>query len=119
MVLVDTSVWIDHLRNFTPDLVHLLESEEVLTHPYILGELACGTLQNRQDLLSNLGKLPTVPVASDAEVLELIESNALMGRGVGYLDMHLLASLRLAVDVSLWTRDKRLSQLASELSAAH
>jgi predicted nucleic acid-binding protein len=104
MVLVDTSVWIDHLRNSTPDLVRLLESEEVLTHPFIIGELACGRLQNR---------------ASDAEVLALIEKNALMGKGAGYLDMHLLASLRLAVDARLWTRDKRLAQLAEELSVLH
>ena len=119
MVLVDTSVWIDHLRKNVPELIHLLESEEVLTHPFIIGELACGTLQKRQDVLYNLGKLPRVPVASDSEVLALIEQNALMGRGAGYLDMHLLASARLVDNIRLWTRDKRLAQLASDLSAMH
>lgn len=119
MVLVDTSIWVDHLRRSASELVHLLESEEVLTHPFIIGELACGTLRDRQDLLYNMGKLPRVPAASDSEVLALIEQSGLMGTGVGYLDMHLLASVRLAPEVRLWTRDKRLGELAERLSVVH
>lgn len=119
MVLVDTSVWIDHLREPVSELVRLLESEQVLTHPFIIGELACGTLRNRQKLLYNMGRLPCVPAANDEEVLALIEFSGLMGKGVGYLDMHLLASVRLVAEVRLWTRDKKLARLAGLLSVTH
>jgi predicted nucleic acid-binding protein len=119
MVLVDTSIWINHLRKPMPELVQLLELEEVLTHPCVIGELACGTLANRRALLYNLSHLPHVPAATDAEVLEFIERRGLMGAGVGYLDMHLLTSTCLALDVRLWTRDKKLAALADQLAVTH
>lgn len=116
MVLVDTSVWIDHLRDADTGLGQLLEAEAVLTHPFVIGELACGSLGNRRTFLYNLGKLPHVPAASHAEVMELIDRLKLMGKGVGYLDMHLLTAVCLAPGVRLWTRDKKLAKLAGELS---
>ena len=119
MVLVDTSIWIDHLRKPEPGLIHLLESEEVMIHPFIIGELACGTLQNREVLLYNLGKLPRVPLANDIEVHAMIENRGLMGKGVGYLDMHLLATVLLGQGVRLWTRDRKLAVIADELSVTH
>ena len=119
MVLVDTSIWIDHLRQPVEGLVSLLEAGQVMTHPFILGELACGTLNERQAFLYSLGRLPLVPVATDAEVLAFIESVSLMGKGVGYLDMHLLASIRLQADVSFWTRDRKLAALASDFVLTH
>jgi len=119
MVLVDTSVWINHLRKPMPELVRLLEMEEVLTHPCVIGELACGTLTNRRSVLYNFSRLPHVSAASDSEVLEFIERRGLMGTGVGYLDMHLLASTCMAMDVRLWTRDKKLAALADQLAVTH
>ncbi len=119
MVLVDTSIWIDHLRNPGSDLPRLLDADQVLTHSFVIGELACGLLANRRQFLYALSRLPRVPAATDLEVMELIERRGLMGRGVGYLDLHLLASVRLAPDVQLWTRDRQLASLADELSVVH
>ena len=119
MVLVDTSIWVDHLRKPKAELVRLLEAEAVLTHSFVIGELACGTLSNRRALLYNLSRLPHVSAASDSEVLEFIERRGFMGTGVGYLDMHLLASAYLAVGVRLWTRDKNLAALADQLAVTH
>ena len=96
MVLVDTSVWIDHLRFGNQVLVQLLETSQVLGHPHILGELALGNLKQRERLLGALRELPQIPVAADSEVLFFIDERALFGRGIGYVDAHLLASLRLA-----------------------
>ncbi len=115
MILVDTSVWIDHLRAGVPKLAAALESGQVLVHPFVIGELACGTLHNRKEVLGLLGRLPHAPVATDAEVLGFIENRALMGRGIGYLDAHLLASTLLGGTVWLWTRDRRLLHVANEL----
>lgn len=119
MILVDTSIWIDHLREGSPGLTKALEGAWVLMHPFILGELACGNLRNREVLLGLLGELPTVPRATDPEVLVFIAEHALMGRGLGYLDVHLLASVVLAGDVRLWTRDRSLHKVAVELGVAH
>lgn len=112
MILVDTSVWIDHLRAGDPDLVRLLRRNRVLAHPWVIGELALGNLSGRTDLLRLLGGLPQASVASDDEVLTLIESQHLFGRGIGYVDAHLLAATLLTPDARLWTRDRRLAAVA-------
>lgn len=115
MILADTSIWIDHLRAGVPRLAELLETGSVVSHPFVIGELACGNLRERTRILGLMGRLPASPSASDAEVLAFIEHRALMGRGIGYIDTHLLASVALARDVRLWTRDRRLSKVAAEL----
>lgn len=115
MILVDTSVWVDHLRRGVPALAALLEAGDVLLHPWIVGELACGTLRRRSEILDLLQKLPAAPVASHDEALAFIETHALMGRGIGYVDVHLLASARLHGAAQLWTRDARLAAAASDL----
>ena len=115
MILVDTSVWIDHLRASEPTLVELLESAAVATHPLVIGELAVGSLRNRAELLALLDELPRSPVASDTEVLSLIDAHRLHGQGLGVVDVHLLASTLLAPGSSLWTRDTRLRVAASSL----
>ena len=120
MILVDTSVWVDHLGSGAPALSAALDRGEVLVHPFVLGELACGNLKNRSEVLDLLGKLPAAPVASDAEALAFIEHRSLMGRGIGYIDVHLLASAALAAGTArLWTRDQRLAEVAASLKLAH
>ena len=119
MILVDTSVWIEHLRAGDDLLARLLESTQVLTHPFVIGELACGNLSNRTEILSLLADLPRAVVATDVEVLLFIEQHKLMGRGVGYIDAHLLASTALGNSARIWTRDKRLAALAVELDIAY
>jgi len=119
MILVDTSVWVDHLRDGTPALAAALEQGRVLTHPFVLGELACGNLKNRSEVLQLLGELPAAPMATDPEALDFIERRALMGRGIGYVDVHLLASVALAGTSQLWTRDKRLAAVAADLELAY
>jgi predicted nucleic acid-binding protein len=114
VILVDTSVWVDHLRKGVDELVRLLDASHVLTHPYVVGELACGNLRNRREVLTLISDLPRVAVATDEEVLFLIEQHELMGRGIGYIDAHLLAAVSLAAPARLWTRDKRLATLAFE-----
>ena len=113
MILVDTTVWVEHLRRGLPSLATLLQEGEVLIHPWVIGELACGNLRNRQQVLELLQGLPMATVASDAEVLLLIERDRLMGRGIGYVDAHLLASARLS-HCRLWTQDRRLAAVAHE-----
>ena len=119
MILVDTSVWIDHLRSGVPDLAAALGDGLVMMHPFVLGELACGNLQNRSEVLRLLGELPSAPAATDPEVLEFIGRRSLMGRGIGYIDVHLLASAALAEAGRLWTRDRRLAAVAGELELAY
>jgi len=113
VILVDTSVWVEHLRRGLPRLATLLQDGEVLIHPWVIGELACGTLRNRQEVLELLQGLPAATVASDAEVLLLIERDQLMGQGIGHVDAHLLASARLS-HCRLWTQDRRLEAVAQE-----
>ena len=113
MILVDTTVWVEHLRRGLPSLATLLQEGAVLIHPWVIGELACGNLRNRQQVLELLQGLPMATVASDAEVLLLIERDRLMGRGIGYVDAHLLASARLS-HCRLWTQDRRLAAVALE-----
>lgn len=108
MILVDTSVWIDHLRHGDVELTRLLNEGQVLTHQYVIGELALGGIQNRNAVLDALQNLPQATNASDVEVLHFIESCALFGTGIGYIDAHLLAAVRLSPGTTLWTRDKRL-----------
>ena len=118
MILVDTSVWIDHLRSGEPALATALEGGQVFMHPFVLGELACGNLKNRREVLRLLEDLPAVPTATEPEALEFIERRALMGRGIGYIDVHVLASTVLADGARLWTRDRRLAAAAEELELA-
>ena len=118
MILVDTSVWIDHLRAGDKGLQALLNTGQVLMHPFILGELACGNLRNRNEVLTLLNALPRATVANDYEVLLFIERHSLMGRGIGYIDAHLLGSVALCAPARLWTRDKRLAAIAGVLGLA-
>ncbi len=118
MILVDTSVWIDHLHEGVPELSKHLNAGEVLVHPMVIGELACGSLRNREEVLSLLSALPGAVVASHDEVLELIARENLMGRGLGFIDAHLLCATLLTPDARLWTRDKRLATVAKKLECA-
>jgi hypothetical protein len=119
MILVDTSVWVDHLRTGDEDLAAQLNGTHVLMHPFVVGELACGNLHNRESVLSLLQDLPQAPVATDAEVLFFVEQHRLMGRGIGYIDAHLLAATALANPARLWTRDRRLAATARGLDLAY
>jgi predicted nucleic acid-binding protein len=119
VILVDTSVWVEHLRSGHARLAHELGAGRVLVHPFVIGELACGTFRNRREVLALLGKLPSVAVATHAEALAFLEQRALMGRGIGFVDVHLLASTALATPARLWTRDRHLSAVARELNVAY
>jgi len=118
MVLVDTSVWVTHLRTGQPELVALLHEAQVLCHPFVIGELACGNLKNRAEILSLLQDLPSTPVVSQEECLHFIDVHRLMGKGIGFVDAHLLASCRL-VRVSLWTEDRKLKAVADGLDLSY
>ncbi len=117
MVLVDTSVWVEHLRQGTVGLEKQLQEGRVCCHPFIIGELACGNLKNRSIILSLLQALPQAIWAEHEEVMHFIENYSLMGKGLGYIDMHLLASARLT-QVPLWTLDKKLNVVVEELGLA-
>jgi predicted nucleic acid-binding protein len=118
MILVDTSVWIDHFRSSDRHLVQLLEANLVSVHPWIVGELACGNLADRANVLSLLKTMPQLHVASEDEVLFFIERHLLAGKGIGYIDAHLLAAAALG-SAQLWTRDKRLFAVAEGLGLAY
>ncbi|MCU1246917.1 MAG: ribonuclease [Acidobacteria bacterium] len=118
MILIDTSVWIDHFHSANPRLVAVLENLDVLCHPFVIGELACGQLKTRRETLDLLSDLQASVVATDDEALQLIEHRGLMGKGLGYADVHLLASVMLTEGASLWTRDKRLAAVAADLHVA-
>lgn len=115
MILVDTSVWIDHLRAGDATLTTLLEAERVLIHPFIIGELALGSMRDRQTVLDALRDLPAAAAATDDEVQRMIDVVPLHGLGIGYVDAHLLASVRLTGGSKLWTRDRRLLAAAERL----
>ena len=119
MILVDTSIWIDHLRQNNERLAQLLGTGQVLAHPYVIGELALGSMQNRNAVLGALQNIPQVPIATDDEVLHFIETNTLYGIGIGYIDAHLLAAARLSPGTMLWTRDKCLLAASTRLCLAH
>jgi len=114
MVLVDTSVWVAHLRRGHIGLEALLSEGHVVCHPFIVGELACGNLKNRSEILSLLQALPLATPAEHEEVMQFIENYSLMGKGLGYIDMHLLASAILS-RVPLWTLDRKLKQVSLKL----
>jgi predicted nucleic acid-binding protein len=116
MILVDTSIWIDHLRTNDSILIELLYSGRVYIHHLVIGEIACGNLKNRKEIISLLKDLPKIAQAKDEEVLSFIEQNELMGKGIGYIDSHLLASVVLQGDTLLWTKDVRLKKLAERMS---
>lgn len=117
MILADTSVWVDHFRKGSDVLRRALEQEEVLGHPHVVGELACGNLRNRDSILEYLAALPTATVATDAEVLACIARNRLYGTGLGYTDVHLLASA-LLTPTRLWTLDVALGREARRLGVS-
>ena len=113
-MLVDTSIWVDHLRHGHPGLVSLLQRAEVQCHPFIIGELACGSIRRRSEVVQLLRRLPSVPVAENEEVIRFVEQHRLVGRGIGWVDAHLLASVVLD-GVLVWTTDRRLATAARSL----
>lgn len=115
MILVDTSVWVDHLRNTNSTLVALLDAQFILGHHWVTGELALGGLENRDEVIGLLGSLPQAEIARDDEVLFLISREKLNGAGIGYVDAQLLAATKLTPDTTLWTVDKRLAEVAARL----
>jgi predicted nucleic acid-binding protein len=115
VIIVDTSVWIDHLKSGDAVLVDLLGTGRVLAHSFVTAELALGSLRQRRAVLESLHDLPQASVASDDEVMMLIEREQLYGLGIGYVDAHLLAAARLTSGALLWTRDRRLRQAATQL----
>jgi len=118
MILVDTSIWVSHFRSGNAHLRELLKKGEVVSHPFIIGELACGNLKNRKEILSLLQALPTTTTAGQEEVLQLIENQRLMGLSLGYVDVHLLAAALLTA-ASLWTNDRNLKEVAIRLRVAY
>ena len=118
MILVDTSIWIDHLRSGSATLAALLQNEAVCTHDFVIGELACGNLRNRAEVLGLLQSLPRLSAATEDETLFFIEQQHLMGRGIGYVDTHLLAAAVIR-NIPIWTKDKRLMAIAEEKAWAH
>lgn len=117
MTLVDTSVWVDHLRYGSSTLAELLDAAQVLSHPFVIGELALGQLRQRSQVLGLLRRLPAAPHADHQEVMSLVERQGLAGSGIGWVDAHLLASARLA-RVRLWTFDRSLDTAASAMDLA-
>ena len=115
MTIVDTSVWIDFLRTGDPDLQRMLDANQVLMHPMIVGELACGRITEREVVLNLLQRLPSAPVASHREVLTFMGTQGLMGTGIGYVDAHLLAAAALAAPTQIWTRDRALGTAGQSL----
>lgn len=118
MILVDTSVWVEHLRTGQPALRHLLDNAAVLSHPWVIGELALGQLSHRTEVLGLLGSLPAATVATAVETLRFIDGHQLFGTGISYVDAQLLAAARITPDARLWTSDKRLARAATRLDLA-
>ena len=119
-MLVDTAIWIDHLRRGNAALVALLEQAQVSVHPFVIGEVACGSLADRWEVLGSLQELPMVTVVQHEDVMDFVDKEGLMGRGLGWVDMHLLASASVSGE-RIWTRDRRLHAAASAhgLANAH
>jgi predicted nucleic acid-binding protein len=115
VILVDTSVWIDHLRNPDVKLQQLLQNDEVVTHPFVRLELALGSIATREKVLVDLALLPQAPIAELDELLSLVELRRLYGRGIGITDLHLVCSGLLDKSIAIWTRDRRLGGIAHEL----
>lgn len=118
MILVDTSVWIDHFRRGSQSLSELLHSNQILMHPMVIGELACGHFKHRDEIIDLMQNLPRINLAKHDEVMVFIETHQLMGQGLGWIDMHLLASCRLE-GCPIWTRDKRLQAMAEGLKLTY
>ena len=117
MVLVDTSIWVSHLRDGDSQLEELLNNGDVICHPFIIGELACGNLKNRTEIISLLKSLPTALLVDFEEFLFFVDQNGIYGRGIGFVDVHLLASAQIS-GATLWTADKRLKSAAGQLGLA-
>jgi predicted nucleic acid-binding protein len=115
MILADTSVWIDHLRNGNASLTHSLQNAQVVTHPFVIGELACGNLRMRQQILSLLSRLPTVTPVSHDEALHFLESRSLSGKGLGWIDVHLIAAA-VTARIPLLTLDRRLAAVHANVA---
>jgi predicted nucleic acid-binding protein len=118
MILVDTSIWVDHLRSHQPRLAALLDNTAVLGHAWVTGELALGSMTQRDVILGLLANLPQAVVATPDELLTMVRVHRLHGLGIGYVDAQLLASTLLTADATLWTRDRRLTRIAAELGVA-
>ena len=118
MVLVDTSVWIDHFRNENDRLVKLLNNGEVFSHPFIIGEIACGKIKNRLEIITSLQSLPQSLIVDHEEVMLFIEKKKIMGQGLGYIDITLLVS-SILTGIPLWTLDKRLNEIARKFDIHH
>lgn len=118
MILVDTSIWVDHLHASDGSLGRLLNAGQVLTHPFVIGELALGHLKRRRVVLEALADLPRARLATDSEVRHFIDRHELADLGIGYIDVHLLAAVHLTAGASLWSRDNRLHGVASHLGVA-
>ena len=114
-ILVDTSVWIKHLRESDKNLIQLLEQGLVACHPFIIGELACGGIKNRHEIINRLNDLPSTDILDHYEIMEFIEYRKIMNKGIGYVDVHLLGSA-LVSEAPLWTLDKSLKKIANQLS---
>lgn len=115
MILVDTSIWIDHFNKKDARLITLLEENSVLVHPFIIGELACGNIKNRNEILELLDALPKISTVGFGEILFFINQHQLYGKGLGYIDVHLIASC-IMDDAKLYTRDKKLFRIAKEFN---
>jgi predicted nucleic acid-binding protein len=118
VLLVDSGIWIDHLRQTVPALGQALFAGDVLRHPFVTGEIAMGSLKERATVIDALQRLPQVKIATDTEVLALVERRRLFSLGLGWIDAHLLASSLLTPDTRLWTRDRRLREAAERLNVA-
>jgi predicted nucleic acid-binding protein len=118
VILADTSVWIGHFRSVDDKMLSLIKLRMILCHPYVIGEIILGSLSNRDEILSNLQDFPQAPVAQTEDVLQLIATHKLFGRGIGYVDTHLLASALLQPGTQLWSRDKKLKAVAGALGVA-
>lgn len=118
-VLLDTSIWIRHFRTSNLRVVQLLESESVVSHEFVVAEIACGSLKSREETIGYLKELIALPMVSTREVLQFIETKKLYSRGIGLIDAHLLASTLIVPDTQLWTADKRLENIARELGIVY
>lgn len=118
MILADTSVWADHLRAPDPMMAACLEVDEILLHPFVIGELAMGSMPRYHEVIASLTKLSQTDIAKPEHVLFLVQEHRLMGTGIGYIDAHLLASTRMIPGAQLWTRDKRLLRVATAMGVA-
>ncbi len=118
MILADTSVWVDHLRTPNDQLQGLLDRRQIIIHPFVVGELALGNMRQRARTLFALKRLPRAMVARDSDVLSLIDNHRLHGRGVGYIDVHLLASTLITPEAVIWSRHRRLMAVADDLAVA-